>query len=272
MDAARLEQLQPGCRFDRPHPFESCCAVTGADPMSEPFSEAERQRLLAQYAEIASLAGGLAHEIKNPLSTISMNLELLAEDLDPAETPRERRMLSKIETIQRSCRNLQNILDDFLQFARAGEINLEPEDLNQVVSEFIEDFRPTAAGQKVEISPHLATDLQPVKLDRILFRQVLLNLALNAQQAMPQGGLLELQTSATSNQVQLDLIDNGCGMDERTMSKMFQVFFSTKHHGSGLGLPTVRKIIEAHGGRITCQSALGKGTRFTITLPATSTT
>lgn len=235
--------------------------------MSEPFSDTERQRLLAQYAEIATLAGGLAHEIKNPLSTIAMNLELLTEDLGPIESPRERRMLSKIETVQRACKSLQNILDDFLQFARAGELNLESEDLNAVVREFIDLFRPTAQGKNLEISPHLATDLPRTRMDRVLFNQVLLNLALNAQQAMPQGGLLELQTSTSDGLVRLDLIDNGCGMDDRTMSKMFQIFFSTKHNGSGLGLPTVKKIVEAHGGTIGCQSALGKGTRFTILLP-----
>jgi two-component system sensor histidine kinase HydH len=235
--------------------------------MSEPFSDAERQRLLTQYAEIASLAGGLAHEIKNPLSTISLNLELLAEDIGEAESLRDRRMLSKVQTVRRACKNLEVILDDFLQFARAGELHLELEDLNAIVSEFMDFFAPNAIEQKVEMSPHLATDLPPVSLDRSLFRQVLLNLALNAIQAMPQGGLLELQTCLRDDQVCLDLIDNGCGMDEKTMAKMFQVFFSTKRNGSGLGLPTVRKIIEAHGGRITCQSAVGNGTQFTVTLP-----
>jgi len=235
--------------------------------MSEPFSDAERQRLLNQYAEIASLAGGLAHEIKNPLSTISLNLELLAEDIGEAETLRDRRMLSKVQTVRRACKNLENVLDDFLQFARAGELNLETEDLDAVVSEFMEFFAPKAAEQKVEMSPHLATDLPHVRLDRILFRQVLLNLTLNAVQAMPQGGLLELQTSIRDGQVCLDLIDNGCGMDEQTRTKMFQVFFSTKRNGSGLGLPTVRKIVEAHGGHISCQSAVGKGTRMTVSFP-----
>jgi two-component system sensor histidine kinase HydH len=235
--------------------------------MSEPFSDAERQRLLTQYAEIASLAGGLAHEIKNPLSTISLNLELLAEDIGEAESLRDRRMLSKVQTVLRACKNLEVILDDFLQFARAGELHLELEDFNAIVSEFMDFFAPNAIEQKVEMSPHLATDLPPVSLDRSLFRQVLLNLALNAIQAMPQGGLLELQTCLRDDQVCLDLIDNGCGMDEKTMAKMFQVFFSTKRNGSGLGLPTVRKIIEAHGGRITCQSAVGNGTQFTVTLP-----
>lgn len=231
-------------------------------------SHDERERLRRQYAEIATLAGGLAHEIKNPLSTISLNLELMAEDLAAGETPRERRTLGKIANLQRACRSLQAILEDFLQFARAGELHLEDADLNEVVTDFISFFQPTAQEHHIEISPHLANDLPSVQLDRPLFRQVLLNLALNAQQAMPQGGLLEFQTSQHAGRVRLDLIDNGIGMDAATLSKMYQVFFSTKSRGSGLGLATVKKIVEAHGCDIQCDSAVGNGTRFTIEFPA----
>ncbi|TXT21688.1 MAG: histidine kinase [Planctomycetota bacterium] len=156
----------------------------------------ERQRLQRQYAEIATLAGGLAHEIKNPLSTMSMLLELLAEDLDGAEAQRERRMLTKIQTIQKECRHLEDILNAFLKFARVGELTLTPTDLNFVVTEFIDFFSAEAKEHRVEISPHLDSDLPRVSLDVSLMRQVLLNLALNAQQAMPNGGLLELQTFA----------------------------------------------------------------------------
>jgi len=233
----------------------------------ESYLEGERERLLAQYAEIATLAGGLAHEIKNPLSTIGLNLELIAEELDGSSTPRDRRMLIKIQKIQQECRHLHGILEDFLQFARVGELDMVEADLNQLVREFIEFFRPQASEGGVELSPHLATDLPAVRLDPALFRQVLLNLGLNALQAMPSGGLLELQTCCRGDSVQLDLIDNGVGMDSRTMSKMFQAFFSTKTGGSGLGLSTVKKIVEAHGGTITAESELGKGTRFTISLP-----
>lgn len=228
----------------------------------------ENQRLQAQYAEIASLAGGLAHEIKNPLSTIRMNLELLVEDLQQAETARDRRMLQKLQVIQRECGNLENVLNAFLQFARVGELDLAEANLNELVGDFIEFYRPEAGERGIEISPHLAADLPTVCVDRSLIRQVLMNLALNAQQAMPDGGLLELQTRQQGGRVLLELIDNGHGMDERTMAKMFQAFFSTKPGGSGLGLPTVRKIIEAHGGTISCESEPGRGTRFTISLPA----
>lgn len=231
------------------------------------LEDQERQRLQAQYAEIASLAGGLAHEIKNPLSTMSMNLELLAEDLDESDSPQDRRMLTKIQTVQRECRQLERILDAFLQFARVGKLELVRSDLNELVRDFIEFYQPQAVEHGIDVSPHLSADLPAVRLDRSLIRQVLLNLTLNAQQAMPEGGLLELQTNLRDGNVELDLIDNGIGMDERTGSKIFQAFFSTRPGGSGLGLPTVRKIVEAHHGTISCQSEPGRGTRFTISLP-----
>ncbi len=234
-----------------------------------PLGNEERERLRAQTVEIAALAGGLAHEIKNPLSTINLNLELMAEELDesPESSPRDRRFLQKINTLQRECRNLQQILEAFLQFARLGEWKCAPRDINDLVREFITFYQPQAEDHGIEISPHLAADLPLVDVDESLIRQVLLNLALNAQQAMPEGGLLELQTYLGPEGVCLEFIDNGSGMDERTRSRMFEAFYSTRTSGSGLGLPTVKKIIEAHRGQIACESEIGRGTRFTITLP-----
>lgn len=230
--------------------------TTRAEPMSR-----------SDQTEIAVLAGGLAHEIKNPLSTIGLNLELMAEDLDPPASPRDHRMLKKVRAVQRECEHLQEILEAFLRFAKAGEPELEACDLNEVVREFLEFFRPTAAAAGIDVSPHLAADLPFVRLDRSLMRQVLLNLALNAKQAMPEGGLFEVQTSAADGRVELRVIDSGCGMDAATMERMWQAFFSRKAGGSGLGLPTVRKVVEAHGGTIACESAVGQGTRFTVVLP-----
>lgn len=230
----------------------------------------ERQRLQAQYAEIATLAGGLAHEIKNPLSTISMNLELLAEELETSDSPRDRRMLGRITRVRGECARLEHILNAFLQFARAGELSLAETDLNDVVLEFIDFYLPRAAERRIEISPHLDADLPTVMADRALLRQVLENLALNAEQAMPDGGLLELQTSARPGEVRLEMIDNGIGMDRETQERIFQAFFSTRRGGSGLGLPTVKKIVEAHRGEITCDSEPGRGTRFVISLPCSA--
>ncbi len=227
-----------------------------------------------QHSEIAVLAGGLAHEIRNPLSTISMNLELMAEDLvDLGDTnPQARRMLGKLVSVQKECDRLEGILNEFLKFAGAGELSPEPVALNELVEEFIEFFRVQAEDAGVDLSWHPGSDLPPVCIDPQRFRQALHNLAQNAQQAMPEGGVLEIQTDRRGDRVVLELIDNGQGMDARTRARMFQAFFSNRPGGSGLGLPTVRKIVLAHDGDIDCDSEVGRGTRFTISLPTATAT
>lgn len=220
------------------------------------------------YAELATLAGGLAHEIRNPLSTIRMNVELLHEDLAELDDPRAVRMLKRVERIQRECGHLDDVLGAFLQFARVGELDLCEQDLGRIVSDFVGFYEPEARKHGIELRPRIPADMPAVRLDARLFRQVLLNLALNAQQAMPDGGVLELLASQRDDRVCLDVIDSGAGIDPAQQPRIFEAFFSTKQGGSGLGLPTVRRIVEAHGGTIACQSEKGRGSRFTICLPA----
>ena len=224
--------------------------------------------LSEQYAEIARLAGGLAHEIKNPLSTILLNMELLAEDFDDINTPQGRRALKKVGTVQKECRRLEELLNDFLDFARAHRLDLQPADLNHEIKEVLDFFRPKAEESKIEVVDYLASNLPTVSLDRRSFHRAMLNLVLNAQQAMPQGGQLVVRTRPIGSDVVIDLIDTGCGMDAETLDRLFETFYSTKRGGSGLGLPTARKIIDAHGGRMTVQSEQNCGTQFTITLPS----
>jgi two-component system, NtrC family, sensor histidine kinase HydH len=225
------------------------------------------QRLVDQYTEIARLAGGLAHEIKNPLSTIRMNMELLAEDLGDSDSPRDRRALKKVELVERECLRLQDLLDNFLRFTKAHRLNLQPSDLNVQVGQVLDFYRPKAKEAGVEIVDYLSSNLPTVLLDREAFHGALLNLVLNAEQAMPNGGQLVVRTYGTPDGVALDLIDTGCGMDGPTQAKVFDAFFSMKRGGSGLGLPTTRKIIEGHGGQISLQSEVGRGTQITIKLP-----
>jgi signal transduction histidine kinase len=236
--------------------------------MEMPDEQQERKRLQAENTELATLAGGLAHEIRNPLSTIGMNLELLAEELENDDSQRARRMLRRIANLQGECRNLEEILNAFLQFARAGELHLSDGNLNTIVSDYVDFLEPQANSMEVELRPHLDSDLPVVMLDKSLMRQALVNLCRNAIEAMPEGGSIDLLTRTRGDDVVLEIIDTGKGMDEKTRGQMFQAFFSTRSGGSGLGLPTVRKIVEAHHGRISCESEVGKGTRFTITLPA----
>lgn len=237
--------------------------------MTESNSKAEEvaQRLRTQYNELAELAGSLAHEIKNPLSVIRMNMELLAEDFADPQTPQERRTLSKIETVQKQCTRLENLLRDFLKFARLRDLELSPGNLNEVVERVLVFFEQQAKSSDIEFIRFLDPALPSIKLDEQTLHAALLNLVKNSLEAMPDGGQLLARTRLTRHGVALDLIDTGCGMDSKTAMRMFETFFSTKNGGTGLGLPTARKIVEAHGGRISVQSEIGHGTQFTIEFP-----
>jgi two-component system sensor histidine kinase HydH len=227
----------------------------------------ERERLQARSTELAQLAGGLAHEIRNPLSTIGMQLELLAEDVADADSPRARRMVKRISALQGECSRLEEVLNDFLQFAKAGELKLQEGSLNQEVAAYIAFLQPQADAAGVELRPHLDAALPAVRMDTGMIRQVLANLGRNALQAMPDGGSLDFLTHRDGERAILQVIDTGKGMTEATRQQMFDAFFSTRSGGSGLGLPTVRRIVQAHQGTISCESEPGKGTRFTINLP-----
>jgi signal transduction histidine kinase len=233
---------------------------------------AEQPKRTDDYAALAELAGGFIHEIKNHLNTLNLNLQLLGEDFQNPESQRERRALTRVQKLQGECQRLIDLANDFLRFARIRDIPLEPGELGKVVGEMIDFFAPTARAASIEIKSFLPADLPSVRLNKELFQQALLNLMLNAAQAMPKGGELTLQGSASDGHVVLSLIDTGAGIAPDVLPKIFEPFFSTKANagGSGLGLPTTRKIIEAHGGSIDVQSEPGKGTKFTIRLPAPS--
>lgn len=224
-------------------------------------------QLRSQLNELAELAGSLAHEIKNPLSVIRLNMELLAEDLAEARSAEQRRALSKVEMVMKQCTRLENLLNDFLRFARVRQLDLSPGDLNEQVGRVLDLYEVQAKESQVEIVRYLDPDLPTILLDEQALQAALLNLVKNALEAMPRGGQLVARTRMTRSGVALDLIDTGCGMDDRTALQMFEAFYSTKAAGSGLGLPTAKKIIEAHGGRIGVQSELGRGTQFTLEFP-----
>ena len=151
--------------------------------------------------------------------------------------------------------------------ARIQDLKLEPTDLNSIIDELRDFSEPQAATKGIVIRTSFAADLPSTRIDRDLFKQALLNLVLNAQHAMPSGGELILTTRLEKPWVSLDVIDTGQGMPEEVRARIFDAFFSTRAEGSGLGLPTTRKIVEAHGGSIDVQSEPGKGSQFTIRLP-----
>jgi two-component system sensor histidine kinase HydH len=234
--------------------------------LDAPDTAGQTERLRAAYAEIAQLAGGLAHEIRNPLSTMRMNLDLLAEDFQNPQDPRDRRALQKIERVRKESHRLEAILEDFLRFARVQELRTRLTDLNAVVDEVRDFCEGQGIAQGIVTRAIYDPGLPPVALDGELFKQALLNLILNAQHAMPDGGELILATRRDDGCAVLDVIDTGVGIPPEVQPRIFDAFYSTRPGGSGLGLPTTRKIVEAHDGTISVESEPGRGSRFTIRL------
>lgn len=227
----------------------------------------EVQAIRNQYEELAELAGSLAHEIKNPLSVIHMNIDLLSEDLADIDSPIRRRALDKVEIVRQQCERMEALLRDFLRYARLSQIDLVPGNLNDQVDRVLRAYRAQADSLGIDIQRYLDPDLPAILLHSDSIQAALMNLVKNAIEAMPQGGQLWARTTSTIDGVALELIDTGCGVDDRTLMHMFEPFYSTKEEGSGLGLPTARKIIEAHGGQISVQSEVGRGTKFVLEFP-----
>lgn len=219
------------------------------------------------WSHVITLAAGLAHEIKNPLSTIHLNIQLLREDWQDADTPREKRALKRFNTLQRETERLAILLDDFLRYAGAQVVETQPVDLNEIVDGILDFVAPQLARLGIDVHTTLEPGLPPLPADPKLLKQAILNLVINAEQAMPKGGELIVQTRRDGSTVQLDITDTGGGILDHHLAKIFNVYFSTKTDGSGLGLPTARRIVESHGGSLAVESEAHKGTHFTIRLP-----
>src|SRR5262245_44971960 len=163
------------------------------EPLDAPTPPASR------YTEIAELAGGFIHEMKNHLGTLKLQLELLAEDFENPSSPKEKRALTKVQKLEAECQRLEDLAKEFLTFARINELERTPCDLADVVDELIEFYTPTAEKGNIRILRLLPADLPLVSLNREMFKQALLNLILNAQQAMPSGGDLTIQASVETS-------------------------------------------------------------------------
>lgn len=231
-------------------------------------SESESSAIRARYEELAQLAGSLAHEIKNPLSVIHMNIELLSEELTDIQSPIRRRVIDKVEIIRQQCERMESLLRDFLRYTRLAQIDLVPGNLNEQIDRVLRAYRAQADSAGIEIRRYLDPDLPAIMLHSDSIQAALMNLVKNAIESMDAGGQLWVRTTITRDGVALELIDTGCGIDDITLMHMFEPFYSTKEGGSGLGLPTARKIIESHGGRINVQSEVGRGTKFVIEFPS----
>ena len=237
---------------------------------------------------LGRLTAGIAHEVKNPLNAMMIHLELLrtkirhgmAREVAPvgaggvsiaeARTPgrAEAGALEHVEVIESEIRRLDEVVQGFLKFSRPEDLRLQPVRVTAIFDEILPVIKPEAAANHVRVEVDCPITVPSVNGDASMLRQAFLNLAMNACQAMPHGGNLRLSVApAPRNQVEVKFEDTGVGIPEDHLGKIFDLYFTTKDHGTGIGLSMVYRIIQLHDGQVEVQSTPGRGTTFRVLLP-----
>jgi signal transduction histidine kinase len=221
-------------------------------------------RRAEQLAAVGQLAAGMAHEIRNPMTSIKMLIQTAGED-GPVGVPAE-----DLPVIEREIRRVEQSLQTFLDFARPPKPAKSPIKLASVIKDTLELTRGRATKQRVSTQFEADADGVMVDADPVQLRQVLVNLVLNALDAMPGGGALTIDLQQDVTSVEISVSDSGPGIAEDFKSRLFEPFASTRDTGLGLGLVICRRIVEDHGGSIHGENSPGGGARFTVRLPRTS--
>lgn len=211
--------------------------------------------------KLKELSAAVAHEIRNPLNSISLYLGLLKR------RPRiELQSIETIEKIQKEIEILNSIVEDFLYFSRHSNVNKTNFKVSKLVEESLFLAKDKIEGNNIEVKVKISPDNLTLTGDRTKLKRVLLNLFINAIQAMGNKGVLEIYSYKNDN-IFIEVVDNGQGIEDKYLDKIFNPFFSTRSNGTGLGLAIVTNIIEQHNGTIIVQSVVEQGTKFILTLP-----
>ncbi len=221
----------------------------------------EHVKRVEKLAAIGEMAAGIAHEIKNPLASMSGSTQLLKNEVN--NTPVARKLM---DIVLRETDRLNALANDFLLFARPSSEKIEPVELSSAISDTLELFKKNGFCQDritvgQELAPEVWTEMDPEHT-----RQILWNLLLNAAQAIDGTGTIQVSLKIAEDMLQVTVKDTGCGMSEETISKIFDPFFTTKTHGTGLGLSIVHRLLESYNGRLDVQSQQGQGSTFNLYL------
>lgn len=233
----------------------------------------ERRRLeekvlqTERLATVGRMAAKVAHDIRNPLSSISLNAELLGDELASFGSVKTQEARNLLESITSEVDRLAQISEEYLQFSRSPKLKLRAVDINSIIIELTKLLSKELLSKKIRLTKRLSKHLPLIKIDRAQIHRALLNLMRNAVESMPKGGNLKLVTDSNGKYLEVHLIDTGEGIEESELPKIFEPFHSTKEFGTGLGLTITQQIIEEHSGTIRCTSQVGIGTEFIVQLP-----
>ncbi len=246
--------------------FEERGQLAGALLTLRDFESLKRLETQLDYATrlaaLSRITSGVAHEVKNPLHAMVLHLELLRAKIDAGRDPGKH-----VDVLTSEVNRLNRVVQTFLDFTRPLQLQTRKCDANELLREVML-LAPLTPESKIVVVANYAPEQLWIEADIDLLKQGLLNIIINACQAMPEGGTLTLTTARQNNHIELTIGDTGLGIAEELREKIFNLYFTTKEKGSGIGLAQVFRAVQMHSGSIEVESEVGQGTRFKITLPA----
>ena len=265
MNNGSTRHLRAGCSLLRDHNQNQLGTVLHVRDVTEKTLIEQRLRRMERYMGLGSLAAGLQHEIKNPLSALSLHVQLLSEALETEHpTPAVLEMLDVLKT---ETRRITAVLEGFRDFASVAKLSRTEVEAARLVVKLVRLIEPQARNQGIEINVDLPPSVETVlRVDSVRIEQVLLNLAINAIAAMPNGGRMKISVRVSQDSIEIDLADNGPGIQEEIRDRVFDPYFTTRSTGTGMGLALCEKIIRQHNGNIDFETG-PTGTVFTVSLP-----
>nr|MBI3611934.1 PAS domain-containing protein [Nitrospirota bacterium] len=244
--------------------------ILQAQDVTEWLALEQRVRVADKLAALHTLSAGVAHELRNPLSAMDLNLHLLEEEMK-AKAPLPPQAAHYLHVLNAECRRLSVILDNFMKFARPGAVSLHDVNIEKLIAHILALMQFEAEERKIRLDQRVEEGLPPVMGEETLIGQVLVNIVVNAFYAMPDGGVCTIaagRREADGNQwVEISVQDTGVGIKTEDLSRLFEPFYTTKPTGSGLGLAIAYRIIQDHAGTIDVTSRPGHGTLVAMKFP-----
>lgn len=241
---------------------QSAIAIENARLHQDEMEARERLRQSEKLAALGKLSAGLAHELRNPLNTVSMLIYAMRRELS-ADEP----MSADLHIVQGELQRMSLLIDQFLEFARPRPPHFQRERLDEIMEETLLLIGPEARTRRVMVCKEWEKHLPPVWIDGAQIKQVFLNLLLNAMQAMPNGGRIIVRIHVSNGSILTAINDEGPGIPPEVRANLFQPFFTTKQGGTGLGLSISQRIVEGHNGRLRILSQPGSGATVIVRLP-----
>jgi len=221
-----------------------------------------------RLAYVGTLASGLAHEIRNPLNAMNMNIQLIQEEIQERGQNEDPDTTEMLEATRKEIQRLERLVSSFLAYARPTQLQVKPTQINELISDTVAFLDPEIESSGIKLQLELDPQLPEVQADEGHLKQALLNVIQNGIQVLRPNSKLEITTrKLNGDRIMIKIRDDGPGISAEELKSIFRVFYSTRRGGTGLGLPIAQRIVELHQGKIEVESEVGRGTIFTLLLP-----